>query len=57
MNGGETSVLARMRVAHGSLGAGLYAAALSLVTLAVLGLVGLLSHPGPTSSRVPCPWH
>lgn len=37
-------MLTRLRKARGDLGAGLYAAALSLVTLSVLGLLGLLTH-------------
>lgn len=39
-----TSVLERMRGACGRIGGGLYAAILCLITLAVLGLMGLLSH-------------
>jgi CBS-domain-containing membrane protein len=40
----KASVLERLTSAHGRLGAGLYAGALSFLTLAAVGLIGLLTH-------------
>ncbi|WP_298252056.1 HPP family protein [uncultured Arthrobacter sp.] len=39
-----TPVLDRLRNAFGTMGAGVYAAALSLLTLSAVGLIGLLTH-------------
>lgn len=41
---GRVPLLERLRAARGRLGAGLYAGGLSLMTVAAVGLVGLLTH-------------